>query len=91
MATSEEICSLARTKHVHGTWGIDKNCWIRKETTSPHPGKAQVQMVESTTGIRCEVGEHQRCQQDVLKGLSGISVMAADVLGMEAEIMWQKL
>lgn len=50
-----------------------------------------MQMVESTTGIRCEVGEHQRCQQVVLKGLWGISVMAADVLGMEAEIVWQKL
>lgn len=50
-----------------------------------------MQMVASTTGIRCELGEHQRCQQDVLKGLCGISVMAADVLGVEAEIAWQKL
>lgn len=90
MATSEKISSSEK-KHVHCTWSIDKNGWIRKETTSPYPGKEQMQMVESTTGIRCEVGGHQHCQQDVLKGLWGISAMAADVLGMEAETVWQKL
>lgn len=48
-------------------------------------------MVGSITGIIYEVGDHQQCQQDVLTGLWGISVMAADVLEMEAEIAWQKL
>lgn len=36
-----------------------------------------MQMVVSTAGIKCEVVEHQYCQQDVLKGLWEVSAMAA--------------
>lgn len=68
---------LGENKEINGTLGIDKNCWGKKETTSPHPGKEHMQIVVSATGIRCEVGEHQCCQQDALKGLWGISAMAA--------------
>lgn len=88
VATSEEGLGLTG---INISMDTDKSCWIKKETTSPHPRKEKGQMAESTAGIRCELGEHQRCQQDVLKGLWGICVMAVDVLGMEAEVVWQKL
>lgn len=82
MAASEEGLGLTGTNI---SVDIDKSCWIKKETTSLHPRKEKGRMAESTAGIRCEVGEHQHGQQDVLKGLRGITVMAADVLGCVAE------
>lgn len=65
-----------KNKYIHDAENTVKNCWIKKDTTPLRPRKEKRQMAESTAGIRCEVGKHRRCQQDVLKGLWGISVKA---------------